>query len=81
MVTGEKAHFASASSLDTDSILVEFEGLNDSLIPQNLPQWKKWLKRHIIGWLSLAITFATSVFNTATGPTAEMFGVAREALV
>ncbi|KAJ0426713.1 major facilitator superfamily domain-containing protein [Aspergillus carlsbadensis] len=81
MVPGEKAHSASASSADKDPSLVEFEGPDDPLNPQNLPQWKKWLYAHIIGWLSLVVTFATSVFSTATGVTAEEFGVAREVMV
>ncbi|KAL4940289.1 hypothetical protein BDV06DRAFT_224230 [Aspergillus oleicola] len=61
-----------------DPNLVEFNGPQDPLNPQNLPQWKKWLYANIIGWLSLVVTFATSVFSAATGATAAEFHVARQ---
>jgi hypothetical protein len=54
MVTGEKANSTSASS-----IKIEFEGPDDSLSPLNLQQWQKWLYAHIVGSLSLVVTFAT----------------------
>ncbi|KAL4916765.1 major facilitator superfamily domain-containing protein [Aspergillus aurantiobrunneus] len=61
-----------------DPTLVEFDGPDDPLNPQNLAQWKKWMYANIVGWLSLVVTFATSVFSAATGTTAEEFGVARQ---
>ena len=61
-----------------DPNLVVFSGPDDPLNPQNLPPWKKWVYANIIGWLSLVVTFATSVFSAATGVTAEEFGVGRQ---
>lgn len=61
-----------------DPNLVVFSGPDDPLNPQNIPPWKKWVYANIIGWLSLVVTFATSVFSAATGVTAEEFGVGRQ---
>jgi MFS transporter, DHA1 family, multidrug resistance protein len=63
-----------------DPTLVEFEGPDDPLNPQNIPQWKKWIYANIVGWLSLVVTFATSVFSTATAATAEEFGVSSDVM-
>ncbi|KAL4777216.1 major facilitator superfamily domain-containing protein [Aspergillus nidulans var. acristatus] len=71
----------SATALEkeaADPNLVEFSGPGDPLNPQNLSPWKKWAYANIIGWLSLVVTFATSVFSAATGVTAEEFGVGRQ---
>jgi hypothetical protein len=62
MVAGEKAHITSALSVDRNPGLITLGGPDDPLRPQNLSQWKKWLYAHITGWLSLAGTFAMSVY-------------------
>ncbi|KAL4789765.1 major facilitator superfamily domain-containing protein [Aspergillus venezuelensis] len=58
-----------------DPNLVDFNGPNDPLDPQNFPPWQKWLYANIIGWLLLVVTFAASVFSAATGTTATEFHV------
>ncbi|KAL4963706.1 major facilitator superfamily domain-containing protein [Aspergillus stella-maris] len=70
------AHQPSRQSLTTvDPNLVNFNGPNDPLNPQNLPAWQNWLYANIIDWLSLVVTFATSVFSAAAGATATEFHV------
>lgn len=63
---------------DKDEFLVEYEGLNDPLDPQNLPEWKKWSFLLILGFMTLVTTFASSVFSTATEAAAKEFKVTNE---
>lgn len=58
-----------------DPNLIEFDGPDDPLDPQNMPLWKKWILAVLLGSMTLVVTFASSVFSTATTVTAEEFGV------
>ena len=60
--------------------IVEYDGPEDPLNPQNLPVWKKWSFAFILGFITLATTFASSVFSTATQAAADEFGVSNEVM-
>ncbi len=60
--------------------LIEYDGPDDPLNPQNLPVWKKWTFAFILGLITLSTTFASSVFSTATQATAHEFGVSNEVM-
>lgn len=47
----------------------------------NWPKWKKWLITFALGLMTFCITFASSVFSTATTVTAQQFGVSQEVMV
>ena len=63
-----------------DPTLVELEGPDDPLNPQNIPVRLKWLYATLLGAMTLAVTFASSVFSTATNATAEEYGVSAEVM-
>lgn len=63
---------------EKDPNLVEWDGPDDPENPQNWPKWKKWLITMTLSTLTVWITFASSVFSTATLATAEEFGVSTE---
>ena len=68
-------------SQDTKAeFLIEFEGPDDPLNPQNLAAWKKWSYAFILGLITLSTTFASSVFSTATQASADEFGVSNEVM-
>ena len=60
--------------------LVEYDGPDDPLDPQNLPVWKKWSFSFVLGVITLSTTFASSVFSTATQAAADEFGVSNEVM-
>ncbi|TKA77414.1 hypothetical protein B0A49_03496 [Cryomyces minteri] len=66
---------------DKDPNLVEWDGDDDSGNPMNWPVWKKWTITLALGLMTFCITFASSVFSTATQPTALLFGVSNEVMV
>lgn len=61
-----------------DPNLVEWDGPDDPENPQNWPKWKKWVYTMTLSSLTVWITFASSVFSTATLATAEEFHVSTE---
>ena len=61
-----------------DPNVVEFDSPMDPLNPQNMPPWKKWVLAISLGSMTLVVTFASSVFSTATAVTADEFGVSLE---
>lgn len=63
-----------------DAFLVEYEGPDDPLDPQNIAVWKKWSYAVILGLITLSTTFASSVFSTATHNAAEEFGVSNQVM-
>ncbi|KAL2000332.1 hypothetical protein VTN02DRAFT_3272 [Thermoascus thermophilus] len=63
---------------EKDPNLVEWDGPDDPENPQNWPKWKKWLITMTLSTLTVWITFASSVFSTATLATAKEFGVSTE---
>ncbi|KAL2222010.1 putative MFS multidrug transporter [Thermoascus aurantiacus ATCC 26904] len=63
---------------EKDPNLVEWDGPDDPENPQNWPTWKKWLITMTLSTMTVWITFASSVFSTATLATAEEFHVSTE---
>ncbi|MCJ1330237.1 hypothetical protein MMC10_006920 [Thelotrema lepadinum] len=82
-VPGEKTAPSSPANGHAEketNFLVEYTGVDDPLNPQNTPEWKKWMYAVILGLMTLSVTFASSVFSTATQVTAIEFGVSNETM-
>jgi len=75
------ANPATQQEKEEDPNIVGFDGPDDPYNPQNLPMWKKWLYAVLLGSMTLVVTFASSVFSTATAVTAAEFGVSDEVMV
>ncbi|EOD50786.1 mfs multidrug transporter [Neofusicoccum parvum] len=65
---------------EKDPNLVEWNGSDDPGNPMNWPHWWKWTVTITLGMMTFCITFASSVFSTATVVTAEKFGVSTEVM-
>ncbi|KAE9975932.1 hypothetical protein EG328_002918 [Venturia inaequalis] len=63
-----------------DPNVVEWDGPDDPENPMNFPRWKKWMITVVMGLMTFCITFASSVFSTATEVTAAEFKVSPEEL-
>lgn len=63
-----------------DPDLVKLSGPDDPLNPLNLPPWRKWFCVSILGAMTFAATFSSSVFTAAANVTAQEFGVAPETM-
>ncbi|KAF9637313.1 putative mfs multidrug protein [Lasiodiplodia theobromae] len=63
-----------------DPNLVVWNGPEDPDNPMNWPQWYKWLITGTLGMMTFCITFASSVFSTATMVTAQVFNVSTEVM-
>ncbi|KAJ5537147.1 hypothetical protein N7513_010333 [Penicillium frequentans] len=66
---------------DKDPNLVEWEGPDDPENPQNFSRGRKWLITVTMSLMTVWITFASSVFSTATTVTAKEFNVSTEVMV
>lgn len=64
-----------------DPNLIEWEGPYDKGNPQNWPIGKKWAVTLTMGSMTWVITFASSVFSTATMVTSKQFHVSEEVMV
>lgn len=65
---------------DKDPNLVEWDGPDDPENPQNMPRLKKWVITISMALMTAWITFASSVFSTATLVTAKKFDVSTEVM-
>ncbi|KAF2086547.1 MFS general substrate transporter [Saccharata proteae CBS 121410] len=65
---------------ENDPNIVEWDGPDDPENPMNFPTWRKWLITTIMGLMTFCITFASSVFSTATEATSREFGVSTEVM-
>ena len=61
-----------------DPNLVGWDGPNDPENPMNWPRSKKWIVTSFFSFMTFVITFASSVFSTATVVTSIEFGVSQE---
>jgi MFS transporter, DHA1 family, multidrug resistance protein len=61
-----------------DEYVVEFDGPDDPLHPMNWPLRKKLLVAVMLGFTTLLAAFGSSIFSTATGEVAAVFGVSTE---
>jgi DHA1 family multidrug resistance protein-like MFS transporter len=64
-----------------DPNLVEWDGDDDPENPQNFPARKKWMVTVVAGLMTFSVTFASSVFSTATTVTSQLFGVSSEVMI
>ncbi|KAJ5760605.1 hypothetical protein N7520_007761 [Penicillium odoratum] len=67
--------------VDKDPNLVEWDGPDDPENPQNFSRGRKWLITVTMSLMTVWITFASSVFSTATVVTAKEFNVSTEVMV
>ncbi|KAH0353619.1 MFS general substrate transporter, partial [Aureobasidium melanogenum] len=66
---------------EKDPNLVDWDGPDDPGNPMNFPEWKKWTITIVAGLMTFSVTFASSVFSTATTPTSQLFGVSEEVMI
>lgn len=66
---------------DKDPNLVEWDGPDDPENPQNFSNLRKWIITLTMSSMTMWITFASSVFSTATQVTAKEFNVSTEVMV
>ncbi|KAF2448197.1 bicyclomycin resistance protein [Karstenula rhodostoma CBS 690.94] len=66
---------------EKDPDLIEWDGPDDPENPQNWSRGYKWFITGILGMVTFVITFASSVFSTATQVTAQHFNVSSEVMV
>jgi MFS family permease len=66
---------------DKDPNLVEWDGPEDPENPQNFTKLRKWIITLTMSSMTMWITFASSVFSTATQVTAKEFNVSTEVMV
>ncbi|KAL4998589.1 major facilitator superfamily domain-containing protein [Aspergillus recurvatus] len=64
-----------------DPNLIEWDGPDDPENPQNMPHWRKWVITMTLSSMTMWLTFASSVFSTATMVTAQQFGVSTEVMI
>ncbi|RAH49927.1 MFS transporter [Aspergillus brunneoviolaceus CBS 621.78] len=70
-----------AEEKQRDPNLVEWDGPNDPENPHNMNYWRKWVITMSMAFMTMWITFASSVFSTATIVTAEEFHVSTEVMI
>ncbi|KAL2829158.1 major facilitator superfamily domain-containing protein [Aspergillus cavernicola] len=63
-----------------DPNLVDWDGPDDPENPQNMPRWRKWVITMSMSSMTMWLTFASSVFSTATTVTARQFGKSTEVM-
>ncbi|KAF7874098.1 hypothetical protein EAF04_002770 [Stromatinia cepivora] len=64
-----------------DPNLITWDGPDDPDNPMNWPMKKKWVVTVILGLMTFVVTFASSVFSTATIKVAELYDVSEEVAV
>lgn len=64
----------------SDPNLVGWDGPDDPENPHNMSLWRKWLLTMTMSSMTMWMTFASSVFSTATAVTAEEFDVSTEVM-
>ena len=67
-------------STQWENNVVGWDGPNDPLNPQNWKKSKKYTTTVFYASMTFCITFASSVFSTATPVTAKLFGVSTEVM-
>lgn len=74
-------HQQSEKPAPKDLNLVEWDGPNDPENPQNFSKLRKWVITLTMSSMTMWITFASSVFSTATRVTAAEFGMSTEVTI
>ncbi|PYH94910.1 MFS multidrug transporter [Aspergillus ellipticus CBS 707.79] len=66
---------------DKDPNIVDWDGPDDPESPRNFSRARKWTITIVLGLMTVSVTFASSVFSTASAVTAKVFGVSDEVMV
>lgn len=66
---------------EKDPNIIEWDGPDDPENPMNFSRRRKWTMTILLGFVTFCITFASSVFSTATVITARKFGVSNEVMI
>ncbi|PWY79746.1 MFS multidrug transporter [Aspergillus heteromorphus CBS 117.55] len=74
-------HSEKANEPSKDPNLVEWDGPDDPENPLNMPYMRKWISTMAFAFMTMWVTFASSVFSTATAVTAEEFDVSEEVMI
>jgi DHA1 family multidrug resistance protein-like MFS transporter len=67
--------------VDPVTHIVGWDGPNDPENPMNWPRAKKWRITMVTAMMTFCVSFASSVFSTATQVTAVKFGVSLEVMI
>ncbi|KAK2802947.1 hypothetical protein FQN50_007192 [Emmonsiellopsis sp. PD_5] len=62
---------------EREEYVVEFDGPDDPLHPQNWPMKRKLFTTVMLGWTTIIVSFTSSLFSTALPDVARIFGVSR----
>ncbi|CZT51834.1 related to fluconazole resistance protein [Rhynchosporium secalis] len=77
----EKPTPAPASGVDAATNIVNWDGPNDPENPMNFPRSKKWTITLVTALMTFCVSFASSVFSTATEVTAKKWDVSLEVMI
>jgi hypothetical protein len=66
---------------EQDPNVVDWDGPDDKENPMNFPTARKWIMAVSMGSMTLVVTFASSVFSSATQVTAQQFGVSEIVMI
>ena len=66
---------------EEDPNIVDWDGPDDPANPKNWSSFRRWLIVVCMGLMTFIVTFASSVFSTATQVTAKEFHVSEEVMV
>ncbi|KAJ5081074.1 hypothetical protein N7456_013312 [Penicillium angulare] len=69
------------SEKEKGSTIVGWDGDDDPEKPENFTRRRKWFITVILGLMTICVTFASSVFSTATKVTAKHFHVSEEVMI
>ncbi|OQE36781.1 hypothetical protein PENCOP_c011G00591 [Penicillium coprophilum] len=78
---GESGEKKSGQPQNESDILVGWDGPDDPEMPKNFPTGRKWAITTMLSLMTVCVTFASSVFSTATKQTAKEFNVSPEVMV
>jgi len=77
----EKSSSNPLSCIDPATHLVSWDGPDDPENPMNFPRSKKWRITMVTAIMTFCVSFASSVFSTATEITAVKWGVSLEVMI
>lgn len=76
LLNGNGSHGDHGSNVN----LIDLSGVDNPLNPKNMPTWRKWCCACMLGAMTFAGTFSSSVFNAAIPVTAREFNVSLETM-
>ncbi|KAL2360448.1 hypothetical protein RJZ56_006674 [Blastomyces dermatitidis] len=66
---------------EREEYVVEFDGPDDPLHPQNWPMRKKVFTGIILGWTTIISSFTSSLFSTATADVSRIYGISTQVAI